>query len=172
MSLPLLYTALSATMLSADPPAPVPAADELPAPRSVLVEPAFPGYYRRSAYDRWQLYSVAQNDMGWRPRVAYAPGYGYGYYYVYNGKPYWYAPNYQRWYSPSIMGTPYRSFEPMPPVMIIEEELLPAPAVKPEEKPVEEEKPAEAKPAEVKPTSTKKKKAPAKEPERMPHEDE
>lgn len=158
MSLPLLYTALSAAMISADPPALAPGADELPPPRNVLVEPAFPGYYRRSAYDRWQLYSVAQNDMGWRPRVAYDPGFGY--YYVYNGKPYFYAPIYQRWYSPSIMGTPYRSFEPMPPVIIIEEELLPAPAVKPEEKP------AEAKPAEAK------KKTPAKEPERMPPADE
>lgn len=155
MALPLLYTALTATLLSADPPAPAPA-EVLPAPRPVIVEAPFPGYYRRSAYDVWQVNSMSQHDMMWYPRVDYVPGVGY--YYVYNGKPYLYSSIYQRWVSPTIQGTPYRSPE-MPPIIIQEEEVLPAPTVKPEEKPIE-----------AKPTSTKKAKRPAaKEPERMPY---
>jgi hypothetical protein len=156
MSLPLLYTALTATLLSADPPKPAPAVEELPAPRPVIVQTPFPGYYRRSAYDVWQNYSIAR-DMTWQTRVDFVPGLGY--YYVYNGKPYYYAPIHQDWVTPTVQGTPYRSPEPTPVIIIQEEEVLPAPAV--------------AKPAEAKPTSTKKAKRPAaKEPERMPRVEE
>lgn len=155
MSLPLIYTALTATVFAADPP---PAGEQLPPPRAVQVEPMpFPGYYRRSAYDVWQAYSVAR-DQTWQPRVDWKPGIGY--YYVYNGKPYLYAPLYQRWYSPSVQGVPYRSYPEMPPVII--EEVLPAPQVQavPEAKPVPQAKPTSAK---------KPQRAVAEAPERMPY---
>ena len=103
--------------------------------------------------------------MTWQPRVDYVPGQGHvpgqGYYYVYNGKPYLYAATHQRWVSPSIQGTPYRSLPQMPPTVILwEEEVLPAPKVQPEEKP------AEKKAGEAKPTSAKKATPPAKMPPR------
>jgi hypothetical protein len=100
MSLPLLYSAMAATLLSADPPAP----ELMPEPREVIVEPAFVGYYRQSRYAVWQGYSPG-NDGAWLPRVDFQPGAGY--YYVKDGKPYNYASVYQRWARPSIQGTPY-----------------------------------------------------------------
>jgi hypothetical protein len=47
------------------------------------------GFYRESAYERWNLYGVDRYGM-WRPRVINAP-YGNAYY-LYNGQPYPYMP--------------------------------------------------------------------------------
>jgi hypothetical protein len=99
---------LCAAARAADPPD----TEQLPAPREVVPSPAAPPmvqpppmFLRPNRWAHWQYYSVDQFNQ-WRPRVVYSP---YGDYYYYNGAPYPWLPTHNRYVSPSIMGTPYRS---------------------------------------------------------------
>lgn len=83
----MLYSLVASTLLfggDLDTP-------ELPAPRTVVVEPAMPvsmpiptGYYRESRYAVWDNYGVDRHGQ-FRALVINAPC---GAYYRYNGKPY------------------------------------------------------------------------------------
>jgi hypothetical protein len=93
---------------------PLPPPRPLPGPRPVPVEVWPPVYYpsvytRRSAYEVWQYYAVDKQGH-WRPRVVYEPG-GMAYY-LYNGKPYPWASVHQHYFTPTIQGTPYRTYMP------------------------------------------------------------
>ena len=101
----LIPFVLSTLTLLADPKAP----ETLPAPRAVEQPVVITSFYRRSHYDVWYL--TAPNFQGvWQPRIDHVPGQGY--YVMYNGAPFFYAPNHQTWYRGNISGTPYRSFGP------------------------------------------------------------
>jgi len=74
----------------ADEPAPAPRPVPGLQPPVVVIAPSpYQGFYRESAYDKWNLYGVDRYGM-WRPRVINAP-YGNAYY-LYNGQPYYYMP--------------------------------------------------------------------------------
>lgn len=78
------------------------AAEPLPrpaAPEIYLATPAYPVYYRRSAYDVWQYYGVDRQG-GFRPRVVYSP---YGPYYLSNGAPYPWTITHQRDFMPYVV---------------------------------------------------------------------
>jgi hypothetical protein len=97
---------LCAAARAADPPAeqlPVPReiAPSVPAPPPMLPPPPF---LRPNRWAVWQNLAVDQSGQ-WRPRVVYSP---YGDYYYYNGAPYPWLPTYNRYVTPTIMGTPYR----------------------------------------------------------------
>ena len=101
----LIPFVLSTLTLLADPKAP----ETLPAPRVVEQPVVITSFYRRSHYDIWQV--TAPNFQGvWVPRIDHLPGQGY--WVMYNGAPFWYAPNHQTWYRGNISGTPYSSFGP------------------------------------------------------------
>jgi len=81
--------------------------ERLPPPRQAQMEVVapLPGYHRVSSYAVWQYYAVDRFNQ-WRPRVVLSP-YG-GFYYLYDGSPYYFAPNQSYNVTTTMTGTPYR----------------------------------------------------------------